>query len=400
MSAASTAQIDHANDTAEPARLVIVICTALAVTSVLVPLRCYVRLRMMNNFGIDDWFLILAQIFLIISGATTLRSIHYGLGLYLDEVPIWYQDDLLLYLFLNEVLYAFLILLIRLTIGFLLLKIITHHRRERAFVMFIIGLSIVNAVHFLVWTFVQCKPLPHFWVRTSPGICHERAFTIVLYVSSVISVITEWSLAFLPVYMAVKMLIMSFKDRVAIAVVLGMGALASVATCVRMAYLGILLEGKADVRYICAVIYMWATIENCLAISAACLATFRPLLARFLDATVRKASIGDFSGRMLRKPSETTHALSISRRGGSYGDKRESALVADYSDRILADIDKDDDVERWGSVADSAHITDGDRYRGSIVKEMVISVRTEEKVEECDNGGVGGGFLTEKKEEM
>lgn len=188
------------------------------------------------------------QIFLIISGATTLRSIHFGLGRYLDEVPIWYQDDLLRYLFLNEILYAFLILLIRLTIGLLLLKIITHHRKERAFVIFILVISSLNAIQFVIWAFLQCQPLPHFWNRLSPGICHERAFTIVLYVSSLINILTEWALAFLPVYMAIRMLIMSLKDRIAIAVVLGMGALASVATCVRMVYLGILLEGKADVR--------------------------------------------------------------------------------------------------------------------------------------------------------
>ncbi|PSK60733.1 hypothetical protein B9Z65_883 [Elsinoe australis] len=342
--AAPTAAVNSANDAAEPARLIAVVCVGLAITSVLVPLRCYVRLRVMKNFGIDDWFLILAQIFLIISGATTLRSIRFGLGRYLDEVPIWYQDDLLRYLFLNEILYAFLILLIRLTIGFLLLKIITHHRKERAFVIFVLVVSSLNAIQFIIWAFLQCQPLPHFWNRLSPGVCHERAFTIVLYVSSLINILTEWALAFLPVYMAVRMLIMSLKDRIAIAVVLGMGALASVATCVRMVYLGILLEGNADVRYMCAIIYMWATIENCLAIIAACLATFRPLLAKVLDMTVRKASIGDFSGRMLRKPSETTHAMTVSRRGNSYilPDEHSNAVVPDYSDRILAELDKDD----------------------------------------------------------
>ncbi|KAF2221853.1 hypothetical protein BDZ85DRAFT_264494 [Elsinoe ampelina] len=232
----------------------------------------------------------------------------------------------------------------------------------------------------------------------SPGVCRERAFTIVLYVSSVVGVITEWSLAFLPVYMAFKMLIMSLKDRVAIAVVLGMGALASIATIVRMAYLGMLLEGKADVRYMCAVIYMWATIENSLAISAACLATFRPLLARFLDLTVRKASIGDFSGRVLRKPSETTHAMTVSKRGGSCGVDGRESLVLDFSDRILADIDKVDVEQRRESAWDErrenvAEVEAGEKleemrresgveglkdWDNSIVRETVVIVSREE----------------------
>lgn len=60
--AASTAAVNSANDAAEPARLIAVVSVGLAITSVLVPLRCYVRLRVMKNFGIDDWFLILAQV--------------------------------------------------------------------------------------------------------------------------------------------------------------------------------------------------------------------------------------------------------------------------------------------------------------------------------------------------
>ncbi|GAM88494.1 hypothetical protein ANO11243_065270 [Dothideomycetidae sp. 11243] len=326
----------------KPLHVSTVVYIFLILTSILVPLRCYVRVHMMGKFGIDDIFLLIAQYqaFMIASGCVTLMSVQHQLGEYLTPNSLFLSTDLIRLIWINEVIYGLLILSVRLAIGALLLRILAYAGRAKTLVIIILVVAGCNALQFLVWTILQCRPVDLFWTDPVSSRCHERVFTIACYANSAINILTEWALAILPMYLAYKMMILKTRDRVAVAVVLGLGGCASIATCVRMAYLSTVLQGKGDIRYYCGVIYMWATIENGLAILAACLATFRPLLTGVINAIT--GGPDELHGALMRKPSQTTYACATEHGHTKLVITTRDGGVPEFSDVLLAQIEADE----------------------------------------------------------
>lgn len=52
----------------------------LALTTITIALRCYCRIALVKNFGMDDYFAVLAYIFFIIFSIFAISGAHYGTG--------------------------------------------------------------------------------------------------------------------------------------------------------------------------------------------------------------------------------------------------------------------------------------------------------------------------------
>lgn len=189
----------------------------LALTTLLVPLRCFVRIHMMAKFGIDDWFLVLAQCLMIAGGAIALTIMQHED----DPVPTFPLARLI---WVNEAVYTLLVLSIRLAIGLLLLRILAFAYRTRKLVNWVMIISAGNTILFLVWTALGCRPLTLFWPEGVGRQCHEHAFVVIGYVNSITSVLTQLTFAVLPVVLVFQLRIVKPYDRVAVSVVLACGA--------------------------------------------------------------------------------------------------------------------------------------------------------------------------------
>jgi len=108
-------------------------------------------------------------------------------------------------------------------------------------------------------------------------------FGAVTYVHSALGALSDWVLALVPVFL-VSNLQMNVRTKISVSIVLGLGGIAAIAVLVRIPYVRILVN-STDFLYDCTNVVIWTSIEPGLGLTAASLATLRPLLKAFLSRT-------------------------------------------------------------------------------------------------------------------
>ncbi|KAF2151862.1 hypothetical protein K461DRAFT_268965 [Myriangium duriaei CBS 260.36] len=329
------ADSDHLDSGQHRLPLTPIVCFFLAVTSILVPLRCYVRARILGKFAIDDWFTIIGQAFMVAGGAVTLAAVQSQLGEYLSSSSPNISDDLLQFIRINQIIYCLLNLCIHMAIGLMLVRILSCAGRTVTIVYIILAIACCNSLQFVILTAVEISR-----IGTLSEQHHEKAFQIVCYVNAAVNMATEWSLVFVTLTLAYTFMKLRKKEIVAVALVLGTGGCASVAAFVRTAYLGKILNGHGDPRFLWGVFYMCSCIENGMAVAALCFATYRPLLAPIWRKLFGPTD--ELSGELMRKPSQTTYAGPMEHSGHALTrTNTHVGGVAEFSDVLLAQIEAD-----------------------------------------------------------
>ncbi|KAM0809755.1 putative Integral membrane protein [Seiridium cardinale] len=130
---------------------------------------------------------------------------------------------------------------------------------------------IVTDVVLLTW----CKPLSATW-DPSTGTCgNANAITNISYFISACSVITDWTYAILPALILWEVQL-KWKVKLSVAIILGVGVIASSATLVRLRYL--LHYSDPDNYLYVANIAICSIVESAIAIIAGSASALRPLL--------------------------------------------------------------------------------------------------------------------------
>ena len=157
----------------------------------------------------------------------------------------------------------------------------------------------------------ECKPVEFQWDYTIQGGTCVSGNSLVnaAYAFSVLSVLSDWFYALLPIPMlwSVKM---NQQTKAAIIVILSLGVFASVATLIRIKYL-IDLGLADDILYASTDTMIWTIIEPGLGITAASAVTLRPLL--------RALKIRGFSSTNTSEAYANARVARPSARGGSNG---------------------------------------------------------------------------------
>ena len=133
------------------------------------------------------------------------------------------------------------------------------------------------------------------------------------YVHGVLNAATDWIFAIIPIFV-VRSTQMTPKARASVIAILALGAAGSIASLVRLAYVNV-LGVKFEQLVIKAPDYAIASIiELGLGITAASLATLRPLFSKFIDkaANVMTSSRGKKSKRTANEQS-TDHGIFMER---------------------------------------------------------------------------------------
>lgn len=109
---------------------------------------------------------------------------------------------------LGQVFYVIIAVLVKFVAGVLLLRLCLHQRWQRITIWTMLAVvAVFNAVYIFVVIF-QCRPIQFYWFRYSSllppelsgGECHKTALaTIPTYISFSMNVLTDWTLALLPV---------------------------------------------------------------------------------------------------------------------------------------------------------------------------------------------------------
>jgi hypothetical protein len=194
--------------------------------------------------------------------------------------------------------------ILKLSIAVFLLRIAT--KKSHKIVLYcIIGLVIVYTITYFFFLTFQCKPVNYFWKQFSGelGSCLKPATVgAMTYTHSGVNAFADIVLAGLPI-LIVSQLQMNIRTKITVCAILSLGILwaslsippfllttnpnqsAAIAVIIRIPFVKILVDNAADFLFSSTDVVIWSAIEPGLAITAANMATLRPLFSAFLSRT-------------------------------------------------------------------------------------------------------------------
>ncbi|OJD30126.1 integral membrane family protein [Diplodia corticola] len=266
------------NDSQKHLRASLVIC--LAVSAVFVLLRVLARLHIQRQFAVDDYLLVLALCLMSVITGFMVHGIETGgFGRPTDELPTEVVLRGIKFLILSQTCYILTLLTTGLSIALLQLRITGRaHTIFNRLHYVSIGANVIMATYEFFTLLFQCYPVYKAWTPTmAEGTCADRrGITTSIYVYSAVNILLFWYYAFAPAPLIWKLQIKPAVKLSSI-FVLGVGVLASIATIIRMRYL-VGFSKSTNTLQVFAPIALLCWIELCLAICAASISSFRPLL--------------------------------------------------------------------------------------------------------------------------
>ncbi|KAM5343669.1 hypothetical protein ACJ41O_012206 [Fusarium nematophilum] len=139
----------------------------------------------------------------------------------------------------------------------------------------IIGISTVAGLGSMTGIVASCSPPSAFW-DPSTGTCNPLVNTFAAYFISACSILTDFALAILPAFILWKVQLRR-SIKVSVAIILGLAAVASTATIVRLRYLLALLHNQNFLSE-SGKIAAWTVVELGIGIFAGSVPALRPLL--------------------------------------------------------------------------------------------------------------------------
>ncbi|KAI9158710.1 hypothetical protein HJFPF1_06708 [Paramyrothecium foliicola] len=318
----------------------------LVVTWVSFGLRVFTRIVLIKNFQRDDWFMLAAQIVFTVSCAFILLGVEAGLGHHNDAIK---DDDLkvaaLMWQALATATYILDMMLIKLSIGLFLLRFSVQ---RVYFYIITISLAIITiwSLVLFFWNMFQCNPVEKQWdYRIQGGTCVTAEQVVqAAYAISIMTILSDWLYALMPIPMVWRVN-MTMQAKITVVVILGLGVFASVATLVRIRFLTD-LENTDDILFAGTDAMVWTLIEPGVAISAASLATIRPLL--------RKLQIPGFNS--------TNHTYGSGMSGPARSRSRPGAPMPGYgpNDVTLVEVNPDPNSAKTYPTSHARPVTEED----------------------------------------
>ncbi|KAL9607896.1 MAG: hypothetical protein Q9167_007234 [Letrouitia subvulpina] len=149
-----------------------VICSELAVATIVVGMRFFTRLKLIHSPGMDDWIMLATFVCAVVGSSLDLAGMEYGIGrhvYYLDHPSAVYATKL------DWLCQAFVITALtigKVSVAFFILRL-SNTRWHFYFLHTInITLLLIN-VPLIIWTYAQCKPTALLWDLTLPGRCQD-----------------------------------------------------------------------------------------------------------------------------------------------------------------------------------------------------------------------------------
>ncbi|KAK9415875.1 hypothetical protein SUNI508_10004 [Seiridium unicorne] len=282
------------------------------ITTIIVGLRVWVRAGLARgkteSWGVDDYLLVVGFLPFwpsIIIGAYATR---YGLGLRDSDIPtpiyVVRTNELFLYWELNYFVSANLV---KCAIGLLCIRI-DQRRAIRWSIAINISIIIITAILVLTFLCTWCRPLAATW-NPALGKCTTYiSWVTVGTITSAVQLITDVISAAIP-WFVVARLQMPRRRKISVMIILGLGILASVATCFRMPFLKYFDTSKYPHNYLyhAGVVVLSSNIECSLAMIACSLPPLRALFKHYYGSTRSFSSTSSSGSCAVKLTSVTTH---------------------------------------------------------------------------------------------
>ncbi|OLN97002.1 hypothetical protein CCHL11_02071 [Colletotrichum chlorophyti] len=262
---------DRSGQVAAVAVLFFVLCW------IAVGLRVYCRGWIIRSFGIDDKLMIALMIIFTVYLITQIQGVRYGTGRHRADVDPEHYRDALMYWYICELLYIISTCLLKISIGYFLLRVSIRPTHIWILRALMVATVLFGTTYFFMVTF-QCVPVSTFWVESPrvEGKCfNDRVVVVMTLTASIINCLADWSFGILPLFI-VWSLSLPKRTRLLAFGILSFAAIGSAATVARSVYIPTLLNGE-DFLWATTDVAIWSTVEPGIGITAASIATLRPL---------------------------------------------------------------------------------------------------------------------------
>ncbi|MCJ1411042.1 hypothetical protein MMC19_005130 [Ptychographa xylographoides] len=255
----------------------------LVLSALVVVLRCYVRARLIKSFGPDDWTMVVAMLLYAVYIGFVLTGISHGTGQHVADLSAGQASAALKAWWCCELFYVACTAVLKVAIGIFLLRI-TVVRAHIYALWLTMAVSTTFGLAFFFVVLFQCSPVESFWntMGTGPRNCIDpTVITNMTYVHAAILCVSDCTFAILPILL-VRKLLMNTASKVSLGFILCLGAVGCIASFVRVKTIEE-LAASTDFLYSTVNLAIWSTVEPGVGITAASLATLRPLFRAFLD---------------------------------------------------------------------------------------------------------------------
>ncbi|TVY43208.1 hypothetical protein LOCC1_G003504 [Lachnellula occidentalis] len=250
---------------------------ALSLTWISALLRLHVRTRILKFMGQEDWLMFATMILLTLLCSLFLSAKQYGLGAHMKNIPPTDKETGFKVIFICELLYVVTTAVAKLSIGVYFLRLCSKKYQTRVVYLTLAVVMVFTTTYFFFLLF-QCTPINFLWTQfvNSQGSClHSPILANVTYAHAAMSAITDWSFGILPIAFVWKMQ-MNPRTKFSVILILSLGFFASSATIVRIVYIRSLTQTR-DYSWEAINLVKWSMVEPGIAITAANIATLRPL---------------------------------------------------------------------------------------------------------------------------
>ncbi|KEQ60459.1 uncharacterized protein M437DRAFT_19625, partial [Aureobasidium melanogenum CBS 110374] len=265
--------------------LVAISVTFLTITIFFASLRFFVRGYMIKSLGWDDWLILLALASFVCQASFLIHLAWMEEHLNLTFIrPLANalevgEHNTKIYVVLELAFYIMTSLFLKLSLAVFFLRIVVAKWQRY---IIIVGTSIfcLFTLAFFFIAVFQCGPPSQFLLNNAKGKCLPWSVTGPLnYIHGTLNAITDWIFVSLPI-LVIRNANMNRKGKASVIGVLAIGVLGSVASIVRLYYIkDIHPRASSATEFFskAATIAIVSIIELGLGITAACLATLRPL---------------------------------------------------------------------------------------------------------------------------
>ncbi|KAM0713434.1 hypothetical protein Q7P37_010396 [Cladosporium fusiforme] len=264
-----------------------VVVVFLVISWIAVALRTWVRGFMIRSFGWDDALMLLAAMtYSIYAGFNLfLTSAGFGNAHLLQESPKFIAN-VATYILAAYALYAATMVIFKISLGIFYLRIIVA-RWQKILLYVTVGASTVYGIFFFFMILFQCGSPNNFLRNALTDRCMGSRYDhfIVSMLAGVVNAVSDVILALLPISVVYKAS-MPRPAKISAGMILLLGCIGSAVSIVRLTYIhGLLLSDRFF--EVGVDITIWSVIETGICITAASLATLRPLCASCLHSNRR-----------------------------------------------------------------------------------------------------------------
>lgn len=246
------------------------------ISTIVVMLRVYSKLFVIRTMGWDDRMMVVAVICSIAYEAANIRCVKYGSGRHNRFLNDYQLHQTAKWGFMGGILYNLTIFFVKFSIILFLLRIGKLKTWVRTVIyldLFLVFGSLATAV---IVQLVRCRPITKNWDPDGSAYClPPRTLTLVSYISSAVTAMTDFVCAILPFFILWNLRI-SKRAKTSIWTLLCFGMFPGVCSVVKICYLST-MDGK-DSNWSTIPLTTWGAAEIHSGIVAASIPAIRPLV--------------------------------------------------------------------------------------------------------------------------